>query len=286
VSCEHRRTILGGLVLAAWLGSAACAPPSLASVRTTAGLGLQLAGFESAFDLSGTYCHYTDLVSAPDPRCAGLRADAANWHAVNRALVGYAAALVAMADDSTDRSEQDSIATALGATAQLGQPWSDALNANVTTGISRGVATLISGIVGVYRRERLGQTIRDSNDALQSVTRGLDENIMLLDRADQNLLATITDTKSSLQIGSSPAADKLGLTIALSSVAAEVTAHRVYLASYKTAIDVFAKAHDDLRRKLSGLGDHKADLELLKLIASDVVTIVKSGQTAVASPPP
>lgn len=215
-----------------------------------------------------------------------MQADAANWHAVNRALVGYAAALAAMADDSRDRSEQDSIATALGAAAQLGKSWSDALNANVTSGVSRGVATLTSGIVGVYRRERLGKTIRDTNDALQAVSRGLDENIVLLDHADQNLLTTIADTKSSLQIGGSPAADKLGLTIALSSVATELAANRVYLASYKAAIRAFAKAHDEVCRKLSGLGDRKADLELLKLIASDVVTIVKSGQTAIASPPP
>jgi hypothetical protein len=280
-----RRAILRCLALTAWLVPAACAP-SLTSVRTTAGLGLQLSAFESAFDLAGTYCHYTDLTGAPDPRCAVLRTDAANWHAVNRALVGYAAALAAMADDSTDRSEQDSIATALGAAGQLTRPWSDVLNANVTTGVSRGVSTLISGIVGVYRRERLGATIRDSNDALQAVARGIDANVMLLDHADLNLLATINDTRSSVQIGGAPAADKLGLTIALSSVEAELVAHRVYLASYKTAIDSFAKAHDDLRRRLSGLGERKADLELLKLIASDVVTIVKSGQTALTLPPP
>jgi hypothetical protein len=267
----------------AWMASAGCAP-SLVSVKTTAGLGLQLSAFEHAFDLAGTYCHYTDLVSAPDAKCPDLQADVANWHAVNRALVGYAAALGAMADDSKHRSQQDSIATALGATAKLGEPWSNALNANVTAGVSRGVSTLISGIVGVYRRERLGQTIRASNDALQAVARGIGENIMLLDRADRNLIATIKDTISSVQLGNSPAADKLGLTITLSSVATELAAHRVALASYKRAIDVFAKAHHDVRQKLSGLGDPKADLELLRLIASDVATIVKSVDTAFAEP--
>lgn len=273
------------LLVTAWWASAACAP-SLGSVRTTAGLGLQLSAFEGAFDLAGAYCHYTDVVSTPDPKCPSLQTDAENWHAVNRALVGYAAALTAMADDSTDRNEQASIATALGATAKLGKPWSDVLTANVTSGVSQGVSTLISGIVGVYRRERLGKTIRDSNDALQAVARGLDQNIMLLDRADLNLLATISDTITSIQISSSPAADRLGLTIALSSVATELTAHRVYLASYKAAIDAFAKAHDDVRRRLSGLGDRKADLELLKLIASDVATIVTSVKMTVASPVP
>jgi len=218
--------------------------------------------------------------------CPSLRADAANWHAVNRAVVGYAAALAAMADDSTDRNEQASIATALGAAAQLGKPWSDALNPNVMIGVSQGVSTLILGIVGVYRRERLGKTIRDTNDALQAVTRGIDENIALLDRADQNLQRTITDTISSVQISNSPAADKAGLTIALSSVAAEVAAHRAYLVSYKTAIDAFAKAHDDLRKKVQGLGDPKADLELLTLIASDVATIVKSAEIATTPPAP
>ena len=273
------------LALTAWLLANACAP-TFTSVRTTAGLGLQLSAYESAFDLAGTYCKYTDDASAPDLKCASLHADAENWHAVNRALAGYAAALAAMADDSTDKNEQDSIATALGAAAQLGKPWSDALNANVTTGVSQGVSTLISGIVGVYRRERLGKTIRDSNDALQAVARGLDENILLLDRANVNLLATITDTIASVQIGNSPRADKAGLTIALSSVTTELAAYRIQLASYKAAIDAFAKAHDDLRKKVSGLGDPKADIELLKLITSDVVTIVKSARTALTAPAP
>jgi hypothetical protein len=272
------------LLFAAFAAFAACTP-SLASVRTTSALGLQLSAFENAFDLAGTYCHYTDLAGAPDPTCPALDADVASWHAVNRALVGYAAALVAMADDSKDRSEQDNIATALGATAKLGKPWSDALAANVTSGVSTGVATLISGIVGVYRRERLGGTIRDSDDALQAVARGIDANILLLDRADGNLIATIKGTISSVQAGTSPAANQLGLTIALSSVATELAAHRVALASYKRAIDIFAKAHHDLREKVSGLGDPKADLELLKIIALDVATIVKSVDTATTTQP-
>jgi hypothetical protein len=285
LSSRGQRFSIGWMALAVCMLSGACAP-SLAAVRTTSGLGVQLSTFESAFDLAGTYCQYTDAVSAPDPQCPSLRADAENWHAVNKALVGYAAALAAMADDSTDVNQEAGIATALGATAKLGKPWSDALNANVTSGVSQGVATLLSGIVGVYRRERLGKTIRDSNDALQVVARGIDGNIALLDRAVLNLLATITDTISSVQIGSSPAADRFGLTIALSSVAAELTSHRTTLASYKAAIASFAKAHDHLRRKLSGLGDRKADLELLKLIAKDVVTIAKSTKTALTPPAP
>jgi hypothetical protein len=275
--------VMSCLAAAACVLSAACAP-SLASVRTTSGLGQKLSEFENAFDLAGAYCHYTDQVSAPDAKCPDLQADVENWHAVNRALVGYAAALGAMADDSKDLNEQDNIATALGATAKLGTSWSNALNANVTAGVSRGVSTLISGIVGVYRRERLGATIRDSNDALQAVAHGIGENIRLLDRADQNLIATIKDTISSVQLGNSNAADKLGLTIALSSVATELAAHRAALASYKRAIEVFAKAHHDVREKLSGLGDAKADLELLKLIAVDVATIVKSVDTATTQP--
>lgn len=268
---------------AACVLSAACAP-SLASVRATSGLGVKLAEFENAFDLAGTYCHYTDLVGAADPTCPALEADVASWHAVNRALVGYAAALGAMADDSKDHSEEANIATALGAAAKLGPSWNAALGANVTSGVSKGVATLISGIVGVYRRERLGPTIRDSDDALQAVAHGIDQNVVLLDRADQNLIATINATISSVQAGSSPAADKQGLTIALSSVATELAAHRVALASYKRAVDIFAKAHHDVREKVSGLGDAKADLELLKIIAADVATIVKSVDTATTQP--
>jgi hypothetical protein len=272
-------------VVTAGLVSAACAP-SLASVRATATLGQQAAAFEGAFDLAAIHCRYTDRVRAPDPMCPQLQKDAANWHAVNRALVGYATALAAMADDSTDRNEQTEIATALGATAQLGQPWSAALNPNLTAGVSQGVATLISGIVGAYRRERLGKTIRASDDALQAVVRGLDENIALLDHADLNLLATIADTIASIQLGNSPAADQSGLTITLHAVEAELTAHRTALASYKIAVDVFAKAHAQLRKKLSGLGDRTADLELLKLIASDAATIARSVKAAITPPAP
>jgi len=270
-------------VVTAGLVTAACAP-SLVSVRTTATLGVQLAAFEGAFDLAATHCRYPDQLDTPDPLCPLLKKDTENWHSVNRALVGYAAALAAMADDSTDRNEQTDIATALGATAQLGPSWGSALNPNLAAGVSQGVATLISGIVGVYRRERLGKTIRDSNDALQAVVRGIDENIALLDRADLNLLATITATISAIQISSPPGPNRDGLTIALHSVEAELTAHRANLASYKIAIDVFAKAHAQLRKKLSGLGDRKADLELLKLIASDAVTIAKSVKAALVPP--
>lgn len=272
------------LAVTAWLASAACAP-SLGAVHATAGLGMQLSSYDDAFDLAVTYCHFGDLGGTPDPQCARLQADAENWHAVNRAMVGYAAALDAMADDSKDQSHQDGIATALGATATLIKPWSNALNTNVTTGVSQGVSTLISGILGVYRRERLARTIKDSSDALQAVARGLDDNIALLDRAEQNLLATITDTISSIQAGPSPAADKLGIALALSSVQCALAAHRARLAGYKATVDAFAKAHSDLRNKLSGLGDKTADLELLKLIATDVSAIAQSTRTAVTPVP-
>jgi hypothetical protein len=278
----------GTLWLVVW--AVGCAP-SLASVKVTAALGTQLSAFEGVFDLSATYCHYTDFAgtapeAAPDPLCVALDRDLENWHAVNRALVGYATALAAMADDAKDRDERDSIATALGATAQLGRPFSDAIDANIISGVSRGVATLISGIVGVYRRERLGATIRDSDEALQAIARGLGENIALLDRAEQNLITTLTDTMTSVRIGSSPAADRTGIAIALSSVAAELAVHRASLAGYKRAVDSFAKAHGDLRKKLNGLGDRKADLELLKIIAADVATITRSAKTAITRPPP
>jgi len=209
-----------------------------------------------------------------------LQADLQNWHAVNRALVGYAAALHAMANDSADVNQQNNIATALGATAKLGPSWSSALDANVTTGVSRGVSTLISGIVGVYRRERLAGTIRDSDDALAAVAHGLDDNIVLLDRAERNIAATIGETIKSIQAGNTPAADKVGLATALSSVQTALAAHRMQLAGYRVAVAAFAKAHADLRKGLSGLGDRKADLELGKLIAIDVSEIVKSGATA------
>jgi hypothetical protein len=260
--------------------------PSLAAVRTTAGLGVQLSAFEGAFDLSAMYCHYTDFVNAPDPHCVGLEKDLPNWHAVNRALVGYATALSAMADDAGDRDQETHIATALGATVKLGEPFSTVIDANLTAGVSRGVSTLIHGILGVYRRERLGATIRDSDEALQAIARGVEANIRVLDRANENLIAMIGDTITSIQVGSSPAADRAGLTIVLSSVRTDLTAYRAYLASYKGAVAAFAKAHAHVRKKLSGLGDRKADLELLKLIAADVSAITKSVKTAITRPPP
>jgi hypothetical protein len=266
-------------VVAVSLWLSACAP-SLGSVRATAALGSQLAAFESTFDLAVTYCHYVDLGGSPDPQCNNLQADAKNWHAVNRALVGYAAALAAMADDAKDVSQQTNVAAALGATAKLGPAWSAALDAHVTSGVSSGVASLIAGITGVYRRERLGQTIRATGDAVAAVVRGLDDNIALLDRAAQNIATTITDTIKSIQLGSSPAADRLGLAIALASVQTQLATHRAQLASYRAAIAAFAKAHAELRKGVSGLGDRQADLELLRLIAIDVAEIVQSTETA------
>ncbi|HET9621245.1 MAG TPA: hypothetical protein VFP84_07760 [Kofleriaceae bacterium] len=276
-----------GLAVVVCAAFAACAP-SLNAVKSTAGLGTQLASFESTFDVAATYCRFADLGGTPDPQCQQLQADAANWHAVNRALVGYAAALSAMADDSKDQNQQTTIATALGASAQIGKAWSNVLNANVTSGISQGVATLISGITGVYRRERLAVVIKASADAVAAVARGIDDNIALLDRAAQNLTATLGDTLTSIQLGSAPAADRLGLAFALASVKIELASHRAALASYKAAVDAFAKAHATLRNGLNGLGERKADLELSQLIATDVVQIVQSTQTAltpVAVPP-
>jgi hypothetical protein len=262
---------------------AACAP-SLGAVKTTAGLGTGLSQYESAFDLAATYCRLADFDATPDPLCAQLAADAPNWHQVNRALVGYAAALAAMADDSKDQTQQTSIATALGASAQIGKAWSDALNANVTSGISQGVSTLIAGITGVYRRERLASTIKASADALAAVARGIDDNIALLDRAAANVATTVTDTVASIQLGSSPRAERIGLAMALSSVSVALTAHRATLTAYKAAVDAFVKAHKTLRDGLGGLGTKQADLELSKLIANDVKQIVQSAQQAMTTP--
>jgi hypothetical protein len=273
-----------GLAVLAGLASTAC-PPSLGAVRATAGIGMQLSSYDGAFDQAVTYCHFSDLAGAPDPQCALLQADSENWHAVNRALVGYATALNAMADDAKDQSEQDGIATVLASTATIIKPWSSALNANVTSGVSHGVSTLIAGILGVYRRERLGKTIKDSAEALEAVARGLDQNIALLDHATANLLATVNDTVSSIQAGTSPKADQFGLALTLRAVQAELAAHRATLAGYKATVDAFAKAHSDVKNKLSGLGDRTADLELLKLIAADVSAIVKDSRTAMTPVP-
>lgn len=272
--------------VAIWCLTSGCAP-SLASVKTTAGIGSRLTEFETAFDVGPIYCRASSAVGQPpDPNCANLQSDLANWHAVNHALVGYAAALAAMADDSKDKSEKDDITTALGSVAKLSPSWSGALSATTTGGVSLGVSSLISGIVGVYRRERLAKTIRASNDALAAVVKGIDENIALLDRADQNILTTIDGTLSSIAVSSSPAPDKQGLALTLTAFAAEVTRHRTQLASYKTAADAFAKAHDELAKHLKGLGERKADEELLKLIATDVVNIAKGVDTALTAPSP
>jgi hypothetical protein len=280
---DRRHT--GWWIVAACVAVAGCVP-SLAAVRTTAGLGMQLSAYEGAFDRTARYCHYTDFINTPDPQCVGLEKDLPNWHAVNRALVGYATALGAMADDASDRNQESHIATALGASVQLGEPFSGVIDASITSGVSRGVSTLIHGILGVYRRERLAATIRDSDEALQAIARGIEENTRLLDRANENLIAMIGDTMTSIQIGNSPAADRAGMTIALSLVRDELAAYRAHLATYRGAVVAFAKAHSHIRKKLNGLGDRKADLELLKLIAADVVAITKSVKTVINRPPP
>ncbi len=263
---------------------AGCAP-SLSSVKATAALGTSLGTYQTAFDPAAVYCHYAE-VDAPDPQCKNLTADAANWHAVNTVLVAYASALAAMAEDAKDASQQTNIATMLGAGAKLGDAWSAALTANLSAGVSSGVATLSAGITGVYRRERLSRTIRDSAAAVQAIAAGLDQNIDLLDHAAQNLANVITDTLTSVQAGrTSPAADRLGLQIALAAMQLELAKHRQTLAAYKATIDSFAKAHTNLKNGLAGLGDRQADLELLKLIASDVSQIVKSTRTALTPVP-
>jgi hypothetical protein len=278
------RAWLRWLAVAMATAVAACAP-SLSSVKATAGLGTSLSQYESAFDVAATYCRFADLGGTPDPQCAQLATDAANWHQVNRALVGYAAALSAMADDSKDQNHQTTIATALGASAQIGKSWSDALNANVTSGVSQGVATLIAGITGVYRRERLARTIKASVEAVTAVARGIDDNITLLDHAAANLATLLGDTLTSIQLGNSPAADRLGLAFSLSSVQIELAAHRTVLTNYKAAVDAFAKAHKTLCDGLGGLGNKEADLEMSKLIANDVKQIVQNARTAITSTP-
>jgi hypothetical protein len=260
--------------------------PSLDAVRTTAKLGSELATYQDAFDVAITFCHVADASPTPDPNCAKLDADRRNWHAVNDVLVGYAAALTAMADDSKDKSEKDDIATALAAVAKVEPAWSDALSSNVTSGVSSSSAALISGIVGVYRRERLGQTIRDSNTAVQRLAHAIDANIAVLDAAEQNALGQLDGTRTSIDAEPDlPRAEKLGHSQTLVSVAATIVAHRVVLGRYKQAVDAFAKAHADVFDHLSGLGDRKADLEILKLIASDLVTIAGGVKTA-ATPVP
>ena len=73
-----------------------------------------------------------------------------------------------MADDSKDKSEKDDISTALGAASKINASWSAALNTNITSGVSQGVASLISGIVGIYRQEEAGCDHHQDSNASHS----------------------------------------------------------------------------------------------------------------------
>lgn len=269
---------VGDWLIAGVLGLIGCAP-SLDSVRTTATIGSQLSTYDDVFDLGPDFCEAANVSKSPDSHCTDLRSDLQNWHAVNKALVGYAKALIAMADDSKDKNEKADISTALGSVGKVETDWKG-LDENFTTGVSQGLASIASGIIGVYRRERLAKAIKETNSSLKKVVEGLDANIDDLARADGNLLAIFADTTTSVTAGDSPAAVKSGLKVSLAAVAIQVAAHRARLVDYKKAADSFVKAHDDLATHLEKLGDKDGDVELLKLIATDVVSIAKAVNTA------
>ena len=71
----------------------------------------------------------------------------------------------------------------------------------------------------------------------------------------------------------------------LSLTAANVRAQHLQLASYKKAADAFAKAHDDITKKLEHLGDRASDFELLEIIAIDVASIAKKGTSTAMTLP-
>jgi hypothetical protein len=277
------RSLRCAVAMACVVGSA-CAP-SLVAVRATANIGTGLGAYEGAFDAGVTYCKDGNVGSpTPDPACARLEKDLASWHAVNHTLVAYAAALLAMADDTKDKVEKDDITTALTAASLISPTWGTDVNGNVIAGGAQGVTSLLLGIEGVYRRERLASTIAASDAAVTAIVAALDKNIDVLDRAEKNVQQTVADTITAIQAGTSPAADKHGMTILLTAVVAEIAAHRGTLSNYKKTADSFATAHFEIKKKLHGLGDHKADLELLKVIALDIKDIVKNAELARQTP--
>jgi len=253
-----------------WAASvAACSPVSLGAVKATAGIGSSLGGYADAFDREIVYCQ-----TAPSAACATLEKDVATWRAVNSVLVGYAAALSAMADDSKDKDQTKDVATAIAALGSTDPAWKAALNDNVSAGVSDGTNKLIAGIIGVYRRERLSVTIEASAAALDDVADKLAHEIAVMAALDDELLARIGDTRDAL---GAEHADRRALEIALTFARADVTAHRARLGEYKATVLSFAKAHDVLRK---GLGAKKADLEILKEIASTVSAINKDVKLA------
>ncbi|HEY4240778.1 MAG TPA: hypothetical protein VGM88_13240 [Kofleriaceae bacterium] len=254
-------------ILWAALGCAACRPVSLGAVKATAGIGSSLGGFADAFDREVIYCQ-----TEPSPACATLEKDVATWRVVNGVLVGYAAALSAMADDSSDKDQTQAVATAIAALGATDPTWKAALNDNVSAGVSDGTNKLIAGIIGVYRRERLSSTIEASAAPLDDVVEKLVREIGVMDQLDGVLLDRIAETRAAL---GAEHADKRAFEITLTLARADVAAHRARLGEYKAAALAFAKAHDVLRKGLKGLGDKKADLELLKQISNTVSAIAK-----------
>src|SRR5262249_47576435 len=118
-------------------------------------------------------------------------------------------------------------------------------------------------------------------DALQTLAGAINNNIDALDAAEANAMTQLDDTRKSIaDEKTATAAEKLGHAQSLRAVAATIAAHRAVLGKYKQTVTGFAKAHADTAANLAKLGDRKGDLEMLKLIATDLVTIAGGIKTA------
>lgn len=250
---------------------------SFASVKQTASIGAKLAAYETAFDLAPTSC----AAGGSEPEvCDGLRADLRNWHKVNRALVGYAAALSAMADDSKDVSYKNDISALLGSASHLGG-WTSSINSNVQKGAGDGVDALVNVITGTYRRDKLKDAIRANNAHVQSIATAIEMNAKYFEAADANLLATIQATANAVT-GMDPFGAGLRFSLRISATA--IDNDKTAIIAYRKAVEAFAKAHDDLEKRIENVGDYKRDAEVLNEIAKDVATILGAAVTATTPP--
>jgi hypothetical protein len=186
-----------------------------------------------------------------------------------------------MADDSKDKSYKNDISTLLGAAGKI-DTWSTFLPTNVATGVSTGVDALVHLIFSTYRRAELKQTIEKNDTHIQNIAVGFDQVIAAIDEADHNIQTTAETALSTIDPGVSPEND--AMRIAYMHLSMAVGYNRTELRNYKKAIAAFAKAHHDLKEHISKVGDRTGDLEVLQMIANDVITIYASIDNAVTPP--
>jgi hypothetical protein len=253
--------------------------PSLESVKMTAGLGTQLSAHADAFDNLAGLCALANNGTSIDSHCEDLFTDRQLLRPVTNAIVAYANALAAMADDSNEPDYTSNVSATLQAVAKL--PATSGLSAGVIKGTS-GIANAILRLsADGYRREHLGEAIRSTNDIWKDVRTKMDA----LTKADLSAMNSIKTMllNNALALNNALSPSNVAMRFSELDAITAVEASMTKLQAYQKSIDDFVAAHDELNKKVDTLGDADTDKELLKEILNDVGPVVASIASSAAS---